>query len=352
MDITLTQQIKTKALELGFQKVGVSPAVPPPRTAYLTEWLAKGNHGQMYWLARAPERRMDPRRVVPGARSVISLATHYYTEGPPAQAGGGAGVISRYAWGSDYHLLIESRLRRLYEYMRTLDPGIEGRYYVDTGPVMEKALAQQGGVGWIGKHTNLITPEYGSWVFLSEIIVTAPLAYDPPAVDQCGHCRLCIDACPTQAITAPYVLDARRCISYLTIELRSDIPGPLRPLVDQHLFGCDICQDVCPWNAQPAVSGDPAFQPRPGNAPVDLAGMTVGGEARFREHFQGSAVKRAKWLGFLRNLLVAMGNSRQPFFIPLLQRFLDHADDTIRSHAAWAVQRLRQPSAKRMEREN
>lgn len=338
--MTLTAQIKAKALALGFDMVGISRAVPPPLAAFLPLWLDRGYHGEMGWMASTQARRLDPCLVVPGAQSVISLATNYYTEGPTTPRSSDVGVISRYAWGDDYHELIIPRLRALYDYLRTVDSSIEGRYYVDTGPVMEKAFAQQAGLGWIGKHTNVITEPFGSWVFLSEIIINQPLEYDLPQTDQCGHCTLCIDACPTGAIVAPYVLDARRCIPYLTIELRSDIPEALRPRLDNHLFGCDICQDVCPWNSRPVTSSEPAFQPRPEQAAPALDALIAWDEDHFRRAFRNSPVKRTKWIGFLRNLMVAFGNSRNSDLAPSLRKFLDHIDARIRRHALWALDRL------------
>ncbi|MBI1747784.1 MAG: tRNA epoxyqueuosine(34) reductase QueG [Acidobacteria bacterium] len=339
--MTLTEQIKAKALELGFDKVGVSPANVPSPAAFLTTWLANGYHGDMRWLARAPERRMDPRKVLPGARSVISLATNYYTEAHTQTDHPDIGKLSRYAWGDDYHPIILKRLRRLHDDILAREPGIQTRYYVDTGPVMEKAFAQQSGLGWIGKHTNVITEEYGSWMFLSEILVTAVLDYDLPADDQCGHCRLCIDACPTEAIVAPYVLDARRCIPYLTIELRSDIPEDLRPLMGNHVFGCDICQEVCPWNAQPVITKEAAFRARATTEAASLASFAECRPEDFNEIFHHSAVKRAKWAGLLRNVMVAIGNSRNPHLIPVLKRALARTEAMVSTHAKWALARLR-----------
>jgi epoxyqueuosine reductase len=333
----LTEEIRAQARRAGFDKIGISRVEKLDDRNGLQEWLAKGQHGEMRWMAADPEKRTDPSRIWSEARSVIALALNYYTpiqhsEQPER------GKISRYAWGEDYHRILKERLADLARRIVELEPAARGLYYSDTGPMMDKAWAHKGGVGWIGKHSNLITRALGSWVFLGEILLNLELEYDPEDRKYCGTCHRCIDACPTRAIVAPYVVDARLCISYLTIELRGAIPRELRPLVGTRIFGCDDCQDVCPWNrfAQPSL--EKGFYPDEHNrAPVliDLMQMT---ESEFRERFQNSAVRRAKHSGFLRNVAVALGNSRDRAAIPVLSdTLLQHSEPLVRSHAAWAL---------------
>ncbi len=298
----LTERIKRKAHELGFELVGVSPAERLTVEAErLAEWLSRGYHATMYWMERNRDRRTDPRNIMPGARSVISVAMNYYTphEIPDHPE---RGKISRYAWGDDYHDIVGERLKSLWEFIKEIEPDAGGRYYVDTGPVMDKVWAARAGYGWIGKHTNLISREYGSWLFLGEIITSLELEYDIPTQDYCGTCRRCIDACPTDAIVDEYVLDSNKCLSYLTIEHRGEYPDEIKPDAEQWIFGCDICQDVCPWNikfAQPAaVDG---FRPRPENLNpllIDIVNMV---QEDFGKRFRNSPVKRTKLKGLKRN---------------------------------------------------
>src|SRR5438067_10185165 len=260
-----SSQIKVRARELGFDACGIAPAANHPELTFFREWLDRGYAGEMAYLRRSAERRADVRNVVPSARSVVALATVYNTDRPystecmdPRQA-----QIARYAWGEDYHDVLGARLDALLDWMRRESPvPFDARAYVDTGPVQERVYAQHAGIGWIGKNTCLIHPELGSWIFLAEIICSLDLDVDAPSLDQCGTCTLCLDACPTQALVGPGVLDSTRCISYLTIELREDIPASLRSAIGTHVYGCDVCQEVCPWNAMPPVSGDPEWQPR------------------------------------------------------------------------------------------
>jgi len=298
----LTERIKRKAHELGFELVGVSPAERLTVEAErLAEWLSRGYHATMYWMERNRDRRTDPRNIMPGARSVISVAMNYYTphEIPDHPE---RGKISRYAWGDDYHDIVGERLKSLWEFIKEIEPDAGGRYYVDTGPVMDKVWAARAGYGWIGKHTNLISREYGSWLFLGEIITTLELEYDIPTQDYCGTCRRCIDACPTDAIVDEYVLDSNKCLSYLTIEHRGEYPDEIKPDAEQWIFGCDICQDVCPWNikfAQPAAVDE--FRPRPENLNpllIDIVNMV---QEDFGKRFRNSPVKRTKLKGLKRN---------------------------------------------------
>jgi len=307
-----TDRIKKKALDLGFSKVGIARASSLAKEGdHLREWLDRGYHGTMSWMARDTPKRADPRAVVPGARSVISLAFNYYTPHQHTRASG-VGKISRYAWGDDYHEILHKKLRTFWHWLEKEFPGIEGRYYVDTGPLMEKAWAQQGGIGWIGKHTNVIAQELGSWVFLSEVISTLELEYDTPATDHCGSCVLCIEACPTGAINQPYVLDATLCISYLTIEHKGEFADPLGDQLDRWIFGCDICQDVCPWNQKfSSASEEQGFAPRPWNVAPRLEKWAEMTEVEFEEKFRGSPLKRTKHSGLQRNVKAALDGERR-----------------------------------------
>ncbi len=302
--MTLTEQIKAKALEVGFSKVGIAKAEPLSKDGvHLREWLHRGYNASMDWMEEKTEKRVDPREIVPGARSVISVAANYYTDAQH-QPKDGDGKISRYAWGDDYHILVTARIQRLYECIKLLAPESEGRYYVDTGPVMDKAWAERAGIGWRGKHTNLITKEFGSWVFLGEIISTLDLAYDTPMEDFCGSCTACLDACPTKAIVEPYVVDSNKCISYLTIEHRGEIDPALAPMFEGWVYGCDICQDVCPWNKYQRQTEDKEFLPRQGNVTPSLDGLISLTQAEFSERFKKSPVKRTKRAGLARNAKV------------------------------------------------
>ncbi len=341
----LTQKIKDRALELGFEAVGVAPvsAIPAER---LQEWLQRGYHGKMTYMERHIERRLDPSQVLEGACSILSLALNYYHPYQLPYSQPDRGAISRYASGTDYHSVLEEKLREMMETISRLCPEAKGRIYVDTGPVMDKYWATQSGIGWLGKHTNVLARELGSWFFLGEILLDIPLHYDEPGWDFCGSCTRCIEACPTEAIIEPYLLDSQRCISYLTIELREDVPETLRPLMDNLIFGCDICQDVCPWNRKAPPSKEPQFRPRRENHHPDLRELARLSVEEFRRRFRGSPIKRAKWSGFMRNVAVAMGNSGDPKMIPELTHLLDSEDSMIRRHAAWALARIGTPQAR------
>ena len=256
----LSDEIKEEARRLGFDAVGITSAELPPRYGrFLNRWLTRGYHGEMGYMARAPRRRSDPTVVLPGAKSIISLAMNYYPGDHGLPPHEGYGKVARYAWGKDYHDLIEHKLDALIEWLRERVPDLQARRYVDHGPVLERAVAQEAGLGFIGKNTMLITEAFGSWVFLAEVITTLELPSDRPQTSQCGSCRLCLDACPTGAITAPYELDATRCISYLTIELKRDFSSSQRAGLGNWLFGCDICQEVCPYNQPPTPTEERAF---------------------------------------------------------------------------------------------
>lgn len=335
----LAAEIKARARELGFEQAGIAKVGPLPRAEFLGEWLSRAYQGEMGYMARDPERRSDPARYDPGAKSVVCVAQNYYT-GPRPETNPSEGVVSRYAWGRDYHDVLGERLARLREFIE--ERGVRARVCVDTSAVLEKLWARAAGIGWQGKHTNLISKSLSSWFFLGEILVDAELEPDAPfEEDHCGTCTACIDVCPTRAIVAPYVLDARKCISYLTTEHRGPIPLELRPLMGNLIFGCDLCLDVCPWNKFAQVTRGPAFQPRPDlSAPklVEFLGMT---DAEFRRRFKGSPILRAKRGGFLRNVCVALGNSRDASAVPaLVEKGLGDADPLVREHAEWAIERL------------
>lgn len=301
-------EIKSRAKSLGFDKVGIVPAEALTDEARnLREWLARGFHGKMEYMARDPEQRTDPRLLLPSARSVVCVALNYY--GPERHSNDPSiGKISRYAWGDDYHEVLRDKLKSLLAWIRESEPGAEGRICVDSAPMMDKAWAVRAGFGWIGKHTNLITKEMGSWVFLGELLLSIELEYDSTIEpDHCGKCTACIDACPTGAIVGPYRLDAGRCISYATIELRDEsLPETVASELDNWIFGCDICQDVCPWNRFSKETAEERFTPRPQLITPELnwlAGMT---QEEFSATFRKSAVKRTKLSGLRRNALTAM----------------------------------------------
>jgi epoxyqueuosine reductase len=313
---TLTSTaVKARALELGFDLCGIAPVDAFPELRFFQEWLDRGYAGEMQYLARSAERRADVRAVMPSVRSVIVTATAYNTDRPysavqddPARA-----RLSRYAWGDDYHTVILDRLNALVEWMRahTSEP-FEARPYVDTGPVQERVYAQYAGIGWIGKNTCVISGKRGSWLFLSEILCSLPLAPDARATDHCGTCTRCLDACPTDALREPWVLDSTRCLSYLTIELKGAIPEPMREAVGAHVYGCDICQDVCPWNRAPIVSTQPAWQPRPAFDGPTLLELWRRSDDELRAAMKGSPMKRAGVKRFRRNVAIALANSRDP----------------------------------------
>jgi epoxyqueuosine reductase len=302
-----TETIRKKALELGFSLAGFARAEKlESEGERLRQWLDLGYQATMQWMSRNAGKRADVTALVPGAKSVVSVALNYYTETAHRDAPD-VGKVSRYAWGDDYHDIMSGKLKALWSWMEQEFPGIRGRYYVDTGPVMDKVWAQRAGLGWIGKHTNLITKEVGSWVFLGEIITTLELEYDRAETDHCGSCTLCIEACPTGAIVGPYVVDSGKCISYLTIEHRGEIGGFDAEDFRGWVYGCDICQDVCPWNEKFAVvSPEPGFQPREGNRAPLLEAWEKMSDEEFRSRFRGSAIKRTKLDGVRRNAALAL----------------------------------------------
>jgi len=304
--------VKSRARAIGFDACGIAPAAAHPELACFREWLSRGYAGEMAYLERSADRRADVRNVVPTARTVIVTATVYHTDRPYSIECDDAGraQIARYAWGDDYHDVVGARLEQLLAWMRRAAPEpFDARAYVDTGPVQERVYAQHAGIGWIGKNTCVISPTLGSWTFLGVIICSLPLEVDAPALDQCGTCTLCLEACPTQAIVAPGVLDSTRCISYLTIEHRGEIPGEHRAAIGSHVYGCDVCQEVCPWNAVAPRSDDPAWQPRPAWDAVDLLALSRRSDDELDAALRGSAMRRAKARGLRRNVAIALENA-------------------------------------------
>ncbi len=308
-------EIKQQARALGFNQAGVVPATALTEEGEnLRQWLSRRFHGQMAYMARNPEQRSDPRLLMPSAKSVVCVALNYFrpeqhVDDPEA------GKISRYAWGDDYHDVLRDKLKALLEWVREREPGVEGKVCVDTSPMMDKAWAVRAGLGWIGKHTNLITKEHSSWVFLGELLLSIELEYDSLIEpDHCGTCTACIEACPTEAIIAPYQLDATRCISYGTIELRSEeLPEPIRSNLENWVFGCDICQDVCPWSRFSKPTEEERFKPREGLVEPKLRELIEMSQAEFSTRFRQSAIKRAKLAGLRRNIravLTERENSR------------------------------------------
>jgi epoxyqueuosine reductase len=303
----LSAFLKDEAMRLGFCKVGIASAEPLDEDAdRLRTWLGRGYHASMEWMGRTAEKRGDPRLVLAGARSIVSVAMNYYTpEGHSTEPS--VGKVSRYAWGDDYHDLVLDRLEKLKASFLVREPGAGAKVYVDTGPIMEKAWAERAGLGWRGKHTNVITREFGSWVFLGELLVTVPLVYDEPALDMCGSCTLCLEACPTDALVEPYLLDANKCISYLTIEHRGEIAQELGERFDRWIYGCDICQDVCPWNERFSRPTDvQGFSPREVNRRPTLAAISAMTDESFSSTFKKSPVKRTKRSGLTRNARTAL----------------------------------------------
>jgi epoxyqueuosine reductase len=341
-------EIKQRATELAFDLCGIAPVGAHPELSFFDEWLARGYGGEMQYLNRTAERRRDVRAVMPSARSVIVLGTVYNVDRPYSteNADPSRAAVARYAWGDDYHDVIQRRMDALVAWLRErCGESLEARAYVDTGPVQERVYAQYAGLGWIGKNTCLINPELGSWMFLSEIISNLPLEPDAPSLDQCGSCTLCLEACPTAALVAPGVLDSARCISYLTIELKGPIPAAHRDAIAEHAYGCDICQEVCPWNLTPTVpaSHDPAWQPRPGLDGPTLLSLWQRSDNELRALLKESAMKRAGVKRLRRNLAVAIGNSGDPTAAAALERQAAPSCDEplVREHVDWAARKLR-----------
>ncbi len=339
----MKRALQQRAAELGFDACRVTTAAPPESAGHFTDWLAAGRHGEMKWIERNASRRVDPQQVLPGARSIVTLAVSYHI-GLEATAKDGQpkGVVARYARFQDYHDVLGEHLKTLAAFLDELGgPGTRSLWYVDTGPVLERDSAQRAGLGFIGKHTNLISRKMGNWIFLAEIFTTLELLPDEPERNRCGTCTRCIEACPTRAITAPFELDARRCISYLTIELKGAIPEELRPAIGNRIFGCDDCLAVCPWNrfAQTGRMMRP-FRRAELDTP-DLLDWLELDEAGFKEKFAGTPIERSKRRGLVRNVCVALGNVGDATAIPALERAANDPEPLIAEHARWALTQIR-----------
>lgn len=327
-----------KARTLGFDDCRVAPALPAAHRNLYEQWIAEGKHGDMAWMARNIERRTDPRLVLPGARSVIVLAMNYY-QGHAPHFSHPSYRIARYAWNDDYHDLIEKKLRELDAFLIT--HGGTQKPYVDTGPVLERDFASEAGLGWGGKSTMQIHRHLGTWFFLADILTTLELPADTPAKDMCGKCTRCIDACPTHAITAPQRMDARRCISYLTIEHKGPIPLEFRRAIGDRIYGCDACLDACPWNRHAQESREAAFQARESVFSKSLRDFLALTDDEFRSLFAKSPIKRIKRPAFLRNVCVALGNAGTPDDLPALEVVAADPHPLIAGHAAWAIEEIR-----------
>ncbi|HEY1786397.1 MAG TPA: tRNA epoxyqueuosine(34) reductase QueG [Pirellulales bacterium] len=343
---SLSNDLKAEAGRLGFALAGICPAVTPPGIARLDQWLAQGFAGELHYIENRRAAYEHPSAVLDGVQSIVMLAMNYRTA-EPAEPAPGQGRVSRYAWGDDYHTLIRCRLDALADFLRDRVPAARARGVVDTAPLLEREFAQLAGLGWIGKNTLLLNRQIGSWFFLAALLTDVPLDYDAAhQTDHCGTCRACLDACPTGAFPAPYVLDARRCISYLTIELRGPVPQPLREGLGDWLFGCDICQQVCPWNGRAPESLEPAFVPAAERNPVDLAELFRWTDDDFRRLFRGSPLLRAKRRGLLRSAAIVLGNGGDPASLAPLACGLSDAEPLVRGAAAWALGRLATPAAR------
>jgi len=345
----LKAQLISFARQIGFDSCRIAACDMPTHASEFREWLRQGAHGEMNYMQRGEEKRCDPQKVLSGAKSIVVLALNYFQgEGnrrSPASAKlrrgrqtAATGTIARYAWGDDYHDVIEAKLDKIDQFLRGF--GGQQKCYVDTGPILERDHAAQAGIGWHGKNTMLIDERLGTWFFLAEILTTLELLADQPVEDRCGTCERCIKACPTGAITAPHRLDARRCISYLTIELKGSIPLELRPLIGDRIFGCDDCLDVCPWNRFAQVSRETAFSARESTTGMSLREYLRLSDAEFRQLFRNSPIKRIKHRGFLRNVCVALGNAGDVSDLPALKRAAADPEPLIAEHAGWAIEQI------------
>lgn len=336
----LKQRLVSFAREIGFDFCRVASCGSAPHADEFRNWLDEGGHGEMSYMERGEEKRCDPQKVLPGARSIVVLAVNYFQGGVAQRSVATAkiGKIARYAWGDDYHDPIKSKLDKIDQFLRKF--GGRQKCYVDTGPVLERDHAAQAGIGWHGKSTMLINERLGTWFFLAEVLTTVEVSPDGPVPDRCGTCEHCIKACPTGAITASHRLDARRCISYLTIELKGSIPLELRPLIGNRIFGCDDCLDACPWNRFAQISRETAFSARHSTTGMSLRDYLNLDENEFRMLFRNSPIKRIKRRGFLRNVCVALGNVGDSSDLPALKRAAADPEPLIAEHASWAIHHI------------
>jgi epoxyqueuosine reductase len=339
--MSLEQRLKEQARSLGFELAGIAAAGPADSFDRLQSWLARGCAGSMDYMKRHEKARRHPARVLPTVRSVVMVAMNYLPAREAARPRG-TGLVARYARGADYHDVMRAKLNQLLAWAQAEVPGTQGRGVVDTAPLLERDFARRAGLGWFGKNTMLINKKLGSYFFLGALLLDLALEADAPfAANHCGTCTACLDACPTQAFIAPGDLDARRCISYLTIELRGPIADALRRPLGDWLFGCDICQEVCPWNRKAPFGQEPAFQQRPELEALDLAELLALSEEEFRRRFKGTALYRSKRQGLLRNAAIVLGNQGDHAALPALERALADPDPVVREAAAWAIEAIR-----------
>lgn len=332
-------QLVSLARQIGFDSCRIAACDTPAHATEFRQWLRDGAHGEMNYMQRGEEKRCDPQKVLPGARSIIVLALNYFQGNDSRRLQTAAtGKIARYAWGDDYHEVIEAKLDKIDRFLRAF--GGQQKCYVDTGPILERDHAAQAGIGWHGKNTMLIDERLGTWFFLAEILTTLKLPADHAVKDRCGTCDRCINACPTGAITVPHRLDARRCISYLTIELKGSIPLELRPLIGDRIFGCDDCLDVCPWNRFAQISHETAFSARKSTTDMSLREYLDLTDAEFRALFKNSPIRRIKRRGFLRNVCVALGNAGDVSDLAALERAAADPEPLIAEHAGWAIEQI------------
>jgi epoxyqueuosine reductase len=334
----MNEKVRLKARELGFDDCRITTAAAPESGEHFREWLAEQRHGEMAYLQRNADKRVDPQKVLPGAKSILTLASCYEGPNKTRHAVAHSGVVASYALYQDYHDVLGAQLKQLCEFLNNLgSPAARSLWYVDTGPLLERDLAQRAGLGFIGKHTNLISRRLGNWIFLSEVITTVELAPDPSETNRCGSCTRCISACPTNAITAPFQLDARRCISYLTIELKGPIPAELRPAIGNRIYGCDDCLAACPWNRFAQAGRLMQSYARPSLAEPNLVELLSIDEVEFKRRFAGTPILRAKRRGLLRNVCVALGNVGDETNLATLEKASADSEPLIAEHARWAI---------------